>query len=1041
MSSESIIPSGLLEAVREGRAVLFLGAGASVGATDAKGNEIPIGSGLGAEIDREFLGSQFKNEDFKTIYDYACSERDVVTIQRFIRDYLLPFHPASFHKIIPSFPWAGIVTTNYDLIIERSYDARENRSPKKLTVWTRDPATNNQQIVGDSTILNKIHGCITDADITKPPMVGSTEQLINFREGREGQVSTFLEWAKTKTIIFVGYKFNDANLRTAFQEIIKEGDNRPRHYFIVPGVLQTVVDYWKERRVQVISATFKEFIDELDRIIPGTQRMLGATINRGNGTAFNRFISVAGRTESRSLVGYISTDIDIVTRELTPKASNPAQFYQGFNQGWAPIADDLDVKRPIVRELLTDIIVPGNPRRGSRLVALKGHAGSGKTIALRRAAWEAGRTHDRLVFFVSREGRIDNAAFAEIAELTNVEVFVFVDNASEHVDDIVGLIRLFDKTSRQITVVVSENYNTWNAACEDLDRYVDQTFEMRYLSESEISSLLQKLEAHGSLGHLAKLDDVSRKSALKEVYGRQMIVALLEATSGRPLVDILLSEFDSIYPTEAKMIYLDICALHRFGPPVRAGLISRLHDISFEDFSRLFFKPLDHIVRLRKDHRSGDTVYEARHHFIANVVYENKFLSKEARFENASRILTKLNPAFSYDGEVLSKIIRAENVESITSDQIRARQLFDIARENFGERVVILHQRAVYELHQSSNNRMLDAATGYLNQALSLDPYNRSLKHTLAEIDLKRSRLSTNSVERIAYRAAAIEKASNLTHSATSPYPFHTIIKAKIDRVRDALDFNDGSAQQIEELGAAINEAEGTVRKALQRFPNEPMLLGQEGELAQILKNQTKAEAAFLKAFNENKRSTIAAKRVVSLLISRGALEDAEKIIHQALDMNPGSADLHFMLATVIREQKPENDFVRSDDIAYHLRRSFSPQDRNYEAKFWYARQLLLSEKTEEAGQIYESLAAARIPLEERQKVMGIVMDASGQPKKFSGTVVADKEGFCIIANRSPAIRVFYKKNESQRYPPGTELEYGMGFNLRGACAVQPRKR
>ena len=45
------IPGPLLDAVKEGRAALFLGAGASRGSTDGKGSHIPVGKELARLID------------------------------------------------------------------------------------------------------------------------------------------------------------------------------------------------------------------------------------------------------------------------------------------------------------------------------------------------------------------------------------------------------------------------------------------------------------------------------------------------------------------------------------------------------------------------------------------------------------------------------------------------------------------------------------------------------------------------------------------------------------------------------------------------------------------------------------------------------------------------------------------------------------------------------------------------------------------------------------------------------------------------------
>jgi hypothetical protein len=131
------IPAQLLDAVREGRAVLFLGAGASRGAKDEKGNDIPAGAGLAELIVKRFLGNDYAGSDFRTAYDLAGSTRDILSVQKYIFEILSPFQPSDFHQIIPTLPWAGLLTTNYDLIVERAY-AKAKQPLQKLVPNVRD---------------------------------------------------------------------------------------------------------------------------------------------------------------------------------------------------------------------------------------------------------------------------------------------------------------------------------------------------------------------------------------------------------------------------------------------------------------------------------------------------------------------------------------------------------------------------------------------------------------------------------------------------------------------------------------------------------------------------------------------------------------------------------------------------------------------------------------------------------------------------------------------------------------------------------------
>ena len=113
------LPGALVDAVREARAVLFLGAGASRGAVHQPQEEVPDGNQLRDLICDRFLNGEMKSASLLECSDYAIDSHDLGTFQQFIRDRFIGFQPAAFHKLIPTFNWVAIFTTNYDLLIER----------------------------------------------------------------------------------------------------------------------------------------------------------------------------------------------------------------------------------------------------------------------------------------------------------------------------------------------------------------------------------------------------------------------------------------------------------------------------------------------------------------------------------------------------------------------------------------------------------------------------------------------------------------------------------------------------------------------------------------------------------------------------------------------------------------------------------------------------------------------------------------------------------------------------------------------------------
>lgn len=1038
------LPADLVRDVREGRAVLFLGAGASVGAKAAE-RSIPTGAGLAKLLRDAFLDDSYEGLDFRSIYDLSCSVRSVPDVQRKVFEILNPFQPADFHRLIPTFGWAGLAGTNYDLIIERAY-ARSANAVQAIISHTKDGDGANDRLTDRSVLYVKLHGCLTRHSEVRPPMVASTDQLIAYREGRNGQFNTFLEWAKTKTLIFCGYSFLDQNLRIIFDEIIRDGDNRPLHYIVNKGLLPAQAGYWRDRRVTAIDASFEDLLRALDTEIPAQQRVLAAAA-AANGalSSFTRFISHPNLRESEDLRSYLNSFIEHIGPEHSVPQQDPKRFYSGFDLGWFSIEANLDVRQPIVDDLLKDHIIPTTNSPLQPIVMIKGHAGAGKTIVLRRACFEAAKYHGCLCFFVSREHLIQVERFEEIFRLTNRTVHVFVDNISEHRDRVVELIDAAKAAKAALRIIGTETYVSWNNSCDDLERLVSAELEMRYLSESNLRTLIEKLDMHQCLGYMKPLSFDKRMSELKDRHGRQLLVALLEATQGMPLAEIVADEYKAIPSSKAKLLYLDICSLHRFGPPVRAGFISRLHNISFEDFEQDFFKPLQAIVVLRKDNKSGDYVYEARHSHIAHTVYEAILKTQDERFDNIVRIISKLNPSYSYDLLALGKIIRAENLLRAISDHAKVRQIYAAAEETLGGSALLNHQRGNFEMRIASSMGQYAIAEGYVEKAKAIEPYNRSIKHTLAEIDLRRSRLVSDPLERQAWRRRATSTAAALITSGGSPYPHHTLLKAAIDGVRDALDDaekNVGDAT-TQHLSDAIAEAEAILRRGLIAFPNEAILLSEEGELSKVLSEANRAEKAFEKAFAANQRSTLIARRLSRIKRSKSLYTEAEEILHKCLEFNPSDQSLHADMAKTIRESSATADFDRSDSIIYHLRRSFTPGDKNYQAQFWYARQLALSGAQEEAKELFQSLSKANVAFREKRRVQGTILSAPDTPRLYAAsiTTIRDTYGFVEVAN--PVMSVFFTmENESVRdvieyLQVGSVVQVEVGFTLRGPVVVR----
>jgi tetratricopeptide (TPR) repeat protein len=992
----------LIEAIRDNRTSLFLGAGASFGAIDNQqpSKKIPDSDELANLLSRRFLFGKLDNQDFRYVYDLCCSKEGVRAVQRYIHDILIPFGPSQDHLLIPTFAWAAIFTTNYDLVVERAYE-QQRRKLQQLRVLSWDPDDGIGPVPESELLYLKLHGSITAFEHTDPPLIASTDQLIDFRSKRKGMFDTFLEHAKLRTMIFVGYSFKDTNLRNILAEVIKDGDNHPPHYTVLPHLNDYEADYWSERRIRPIRASFGEFLQHIDKVIPEGERKLGILAATLKHTEFSRFITRSGQTESSSLARYFNSSCQIVSKNIdAATATDPREFYKGRSEGWGFITTHLDVIRSLTTVLMRDEILAPNDSGQPRLIVLKSYAGGGRTVFLKRLAWETAITNDKPVLYIDPNGKIDLNMFEEIFSLTNLPIYLFVDDVSRHIGPLKSLIKRAKQGAWKLSVIGTERFNEWNINCSDeLDSYVSTEYNLGRLTDIETQELLAKLEIADCLGELGGLTFAERFQRFKDVYDRQILVALYEATRGWDFQRIVTDEYDKVVPRRAQLLYLDVCSLHRFGVPARAGLISRVHDLTFAQFKDDFFKPLEQVVYVSHDGKSGDYIYTSRHRLIAEMVYNSQVTTLDDKFDNISRIVSKLNSTYSYDMEVIGLILRAPNLIELGFGTETGSALYDLAITSFGSFGFLYHQWAIFLMSTAETAGQLDRAEDVLATALHVEERNAAFRHTAAEIALRRSRFAVSLDERAAWRNRAISIAQKLTKNSRTPHPFHTIAKARIDALAECIAQLDAHHSGYDTIfDEEVKEADKAIREGLDRFPNDPHLLTSLSEYYVLLAKSDKALTSLEAAFNGKPQSVFVARRLASAYEARNELKKARDVLVRCLDYNPGNVDIHYEIAkNYLSSQDYVDDSSARDIILHHLVRSVQKGDKRYDRRFWYARELFLHGHGGEAKSIFDDLRNAPIPFHLKAKPRGEVRVSDGSLQRYSGRVRKVWATYCFI--------------------------------------------
>jgi cytochrome c-type biogenesis protein CcmH/NrfG len=874
----------------------------------------------------------------------------------------------------------------------------------------------------DAVPLLKLHGCITRTHDEGCPLILSSEQYIHFEVGRNRLFRLFKELAAEKPICYVGFSNNDPHIRSLVQQLDAEKVGRPHSFLISPSVDNITMRYWSLRHITAIQGTMEDLTRELDARIGKTFRGLRRSTPTGALAITERFAS-SSNVLSDPCVKSLENDLDYVKGVVPEATCDAVKFYSGVNQGWVAIEQSLDVRRRLHDTLLEEYFLEDNPRK-HRFLVVKAHAGAGKSVFLRRLAWEAAKDIDRLCLYATADATLSSASINEIINATKEHVYLFVDDVLRHRPELEAFISGMGSAIEKLTIIGGARTNEWNVTPPAFQALVTDEHFLPYLSDKELDSLIEKLEQHKALKELERLTQEERREQLRKKASRQLLVALHEATSGKRFEEILHDEYSRLAPNRAKTVYLAICFLNQFGVPVRAGLIARRFGITFEEFRNSLFKPLEDVVVTIASRNGGDHCYAARHSHVAEIVVRNELAEVEDLFNEYLEAITNLNIGYSTDKQVFRNLANGKRLANTFPDAIMGYRVFEIASEAMNEEdPYLLQQQALFEMNRLSGN--LGKATDCLSRALELAPKSRIINHTLAELHLRKSDSARTDLEKEHSLRNAESICRGLRRDASDSYAHSTIVKAGIQRLRRIVESDKALA--TEDVEGVIKGIETSLEEGLQRFPGDSFLLAQEAELAKLLCESERVMKSLRLSFDKNPRNAHVALQLASIAEEKSDLADAQRVLRTALEANGNNQRLHFAYGKFLLR----NDIGSVEDQVYHFRHSFTPGDQNYEAQLMFGRQLFVANRFEDSKDVFGELRSARLPNSVRRR--------QSLPLKeyFIGTVVRNEAWFCLIERDGDRAQIRFDQDDSgetdwteiARY---TKVRFRIAFTMYG---------
>lgn len=229
------LPEPLIRALRNRKCILFVGSGVSsavgyptwgelVAHLVEKAKRVPYARVPGlAEIEEQ--------KDLFTLAEFARATLHPTGFADTIKELLgAPVAAPRAHELIARTDYRGIITTNYDRLLETTITRVRNWAPNAFTSVSLEQV--GTALFNSELFVYKIHG-----DVASPSSIVLSASDYDRMILRSPHARSFLQAALLNyTLLFVGYSLRDPDFQLVLRELSLIFENYvPRHFALVPN--------------------------------------------------------------------------------------------------------------------------------------------------------------------------------------------------------------------------------------------------------------------------------------------------------------------------------------------------------------------------------------------------------------------------------------------------------------------------------------------------------------------------------------------------------------------------------------------------------------------------------------------------------------------------------------------------------------------------------------------------------------------------------------------------------------------------------------
>lgn len=531
----------LIEKIKHGEVILFLGAGASFGSTNGNNEPIPQVADLEVKI-RDAIKISDDDLDLGRLAA-AMVRRGEADYHRLIRQCFVDCTPADSLEKIFKYVWWRCYTLNYDDAIHRI--PRRNRVQKFDPILGKDKVRENRRLDDLQVIhLNGLASRVEEGIVLTPR--DYRREIIDASGWYRQCAQDYAE----RTFVFIGTSLNEPIFEAHIEALEGKYETFVRSFLITPSQISTIrQEELADMNIYHVAGTLEDFANWLHEVIGESNSSddifladNGSRITKESDIESARILTEVGTPGWNAKHNRTGADRDRLERG----------FFSGMPPTWEIVASGIPTSLSTHRQVGSFLEKRASAAAGE-ICTIIGQSGSGKTTAVMTGLLKLAAAGTIRAFDIEVNHITDiRKALDYLGRLPGAKKILFIPALHVYVDEIERLSVECARTG--VDIVAQVRQSDWSGRIGRRAEYITAQLELNELIDADYNLLADDIAKRAIAPNFRNLSRSERVQLLAK-SNRQLLIAMMEATKQKSFDYIAKDEFERLVDDDAQAVF------------------------------------------------------------------------------------------------------------------------------------------------------------------------------------------------------------------------------------------------------------------------------------------------------------------------------------------------------------------------------------------------------------------------------------------------------------------------------------------------------